>query len=296
MKRKIYIYLLFFVAINLFSQTEGSDLVKRTILILPAYNINKDPANNNLVTAIRDALRAKLIAKNMFNIIDFSTIDRQFKELGYNEEDCINEDKMIILAKNLNADVVLISKFLAIGDNILITTFAVDIFLGQATVSSFIDGELGIEVFRYVNNITNEMADKMAVKFTALDRGKLNELLKSQAVIIEEEDKEVINNLLKKKDKYKKVEIKRGKENVILAIPHGRNIVIFVGGKEDVFTVEMNNEAYQSKNGIKIIMLDNAPNKVTKFSLKKEGFKTIVYDYKQKEEYELHIKKINFIK
>lgn len=294
--KKIYIFLSIFIISNLILSQTNENLIKRTIIILPAYNINRDPANNNLVTAIRDALRAKLTNKNMFNIVSFNDIDSKFKEVGYKEDDYINEDKMIALAKSLNGDVVLISKFFTSGENILIISLACDIFLGQITVSSFIDGELGIEVFRYVNNITNEMAEKMAIKFTAIDRGKLNELIKSQTVIIEEEDKDTINKLLKRKDKYKKLEIKRDKENIILAIPHGRNIVIFVGEKIDNFTIEVNDEIYQSKNGLKIIMLDNKPGQITKFTLKKEGFKPLVYEYKQKEEYEVHTKKINFSK
>ncbi len=295
--RNIYIYILIIlISFNIFGQTKQDELINRTIVILPAYNMDKNPANNNLVTAIRDALRAKLTLKNMFNIVSFSEIDNRFKEYGYTEEDFLNEEKMINLAKSLNGDVVLMTKFLVVGDDILIISSASDIFVGQITVSSFIDGELGIEVFKYVNKITEDMANKMAKKFSAIDKSKVNELLKAQTVIIEEEDKEVINRLLKRKDKYKKLVLKRGKEEIILAIPHGKNIVIFIGDKNDNYTVQFNEEILQSKNGIKIVMLDNSVGKTTKFSLNKEGFKTLLFDYKQKKDYEIYVKNISFVK
>ena len=41
--------------IYIFSENKESESVKRTIAIFPAYNMDKNPANNNLVTAIRDA-------------------------------------------------------------------------------------------------------------------------------------------------------------------------------------------------------------------------------------------------
>jgi hypothetical protein len=272
----------------------AEELIKRTILIMPVYNQNSN-SETHLSGNIRDALRAKLDQTRMFNIIPFPEIDSAIEELGWDESDFVNEDKSILLAKELQADVALQSEYSVESGNIFILAQAVDIIAGQPTVSSYLTGTVGFEIFTYINKIADDMAGKMSSKFARINRGMLDQLIREQSVVIEESDDTVIERLLQQTDKYRKFMIKRKGEERALAIPFGKNVVICVSDKYEEYNLRVDGQVVTARKGIKIVTFDNNPGAARLIEVLAGDRVVKSVKYTQRKNYQIDVIRLRFV-
>jgi len=210
MKKMLFLLLITLVLSNtIFSQIKknkdaSSDvLIKRTIAILPFYNQNNIAEYDFLTETIRDGLLSKLQEKNLFSFVNFGDIKEKSTSLRLPLKDLINEKNAIKLSLTLNADIVIVGKFVVIKDKILITANAYDIMGKQSVVSTYIEGSTGVDIFSVTEQTSNEMAEKMSKSFPKVDKGVLTDLLKkmqkeNEATIAKEKkerkNEEPVNN------------------------------------------------------------------------------------------------------
>lgn len=184
----LVILLFLFISFNFFAQQkEQKTLVKRTILILPFFNINNVEKYNYIGDTLRDALKSELIKTDYYLFINFSDIENTIKKLKYTNEDTIKEVNAKDLAVRLKADVVVIGKFIIIEEKIMIQIEAIDIFKNQTVASTTTKGEIGLDIFRIIEESTKDMAGKMIESLKMVDKTYFDEM----------------NNIIKKEQKLK---------------------------------------------------------------------------------------------
>jgi len=163
--------------------------IKRTIAILPIANQNNVAEYNYLVYTIRDALKAQLLQTDQFLFSSFSEIDNELTRMNIKDQAMIGEENAKAVALKVKADVVVIGKFVVIADKIMIQMEAFDIFINQSVASASIRGEIGLDIFRIVDDVSVSMADKMAKKLTMVEKTYFDEMLKTQEEFIRKKRK-----------------------------------------------------------------------------------------------------------
>jgi|GEM_PF-3949382 len=155
---------------------ENNELIKRTVMIIPFYNINNVSDYDYLNGMIRDALRTELLNTDQFLFTDFSLVDKEIKK--YNLNNIIDEKKIKDLAWKLKADVAVIGKYAIIEDEIMINVTVIDIFKNQAVASSNIKGNLGIDVFRIIDQSAKDITTKMKKNIKMVNKSYFDEMMK----------------------------------------------------------------------------------------------------------------------
>ncbi len=175
------IFFLLFISFLIISAANKEDkTINRTIMVMPVYNLKKSAEFEYLTDVIRDAIRAKLDQKNLFNFIDYNEIDEGIKKLKLKDADLINEKKGTDLALSFGADVIILTKYAIEGENIIIISQAYDMLNQQISVMSSVTGSTGVEIFNNIEKLTNDMSEKMAGKFTKIERVVLEQLILKQ--------------------------------------------------------------------------------------------------------------------
>jgi len=168
---------------------KNQEKIKRTIAILPIANQNNAAEYNYLVYTIRDALKAQLLHTDQFLFSSFSDIDNELARMNIKDQAIIGEENAKSVALKVKADVVVIGKFVVIADKIMIQMEAFDIFINQSVASSSTRGEVGLDIFRIIDDVSINMADKMSKKLTMVDKTYFDEMLKTQEEFIKKKRK-----------------------------------------------------------------------------------------------------------
>src|SRR4030042_4533244 len=164
---KKYFIVLFLILINFIVQSiekKEKELLKRTVSILPFYNQNSMEKYDYLSDTIRDSLKAKLVLTDSFILTSFSLIDDKMKKYKLTPGEAIRDDNTKKIAYAVKSDIAVVGKFVIIEDKIMVNIEAIDIFTGQITATSQINGEIGLDIFRIVNRVTEDITAKMNSK------------------------------------------------------------------------------------------------------------------------------------
>lgn len=297
----ILLTLLFFITIseNAFS-SESNPLkkLKRTVAILPFYNLKKDK-NDFYSNLIRDSIKARLQEKLIYNLIEFGEIKKNMDKYNYDLESLnLDEQKAGNFAKSLKADIVIYGTFVVQKESINISVTAYDIIFKKSIITITENGNTGLEIFNLINiNIGQNLADKMSNRVTMIDQTIFDEIADRTKYIIEENDRDIINKLLKEKEKYVQVDISIQGTDFPLAIPRGYNVIIFIKDEPGIFEIKYNDEIYQSNSiGLKIMVFENEIGAKRTFNLIKDQSESMIYEYVQKKDSEITIKRIRFKK
>lgn len=181
----IFSLLLFY---TLYSENElnhKKDLIKRTIAIIPFLNKNNVEKYSYLSDTIRNALKTKLLNLDQFQFINFNDIDTKTADLGYTKESSLEEINAKNIALKLKADVFITGFYIIIEEKIMIQIDAYDIFENKTIASSNVKGEVGLDIFRLVDEITLDMSEKLSKKLPKVDKTYFDEMIK----VIKEERK-----------------------------------------------------------------------------------------------------------
>ncbi len=163
--------------------------IKRTIAILPIVNQNNLAEYNYLVYTIRDALKSQLLQTDQFLFSSFSDIDNELAGLNIKDQAVTGEENAKAVALKVKADVAVTGKFVVVADKIMIQMEALDIFINQSVASASIRGEVGLDIFRIVDEVSVNMADKMAKRLTMVEKTYFDEMLKAQEEFIRKKRK-----------------------------------------------------------------------------------------------------------
>ena len=185
MKKNIVFLIFLLISLNVFSNDAGNVLIKRNVLVIPFVNSNNDQKYDFLKDAISDAIKANLMNTNQFNLSNPLEIDKKISEMGFYKEKILEPANAIAIAKSLKSDVVVVGKFIAIDDKVMIQIQAIDVFTEEIVIVTNQSGSLGINLLKLIDNVSKNLSVKMAEKFPKVDRSYFTEMRK----IMNENDK-----------------------------------------------------------------------------------------------------------
>ncbi len=200
MKKFLIIILIILIYFNIYSiekkpiEEKPKVFLKRTVAILPVLNQNKIEKYNYLADTIRDALKAKIMKNDNYIITVFSKIDDEIKKAKITIEEVLKDDNAKRIAYKSRSDIAIIGKYIILEDQIMINIEAIDVFTGQTVVLSRMTGELGLDLFTIVDEITADLYEKMAQKIKKVDRTYFTEMSK---MLKDKYDKFALTNLNK---------------------------------------------------------------------------------------------------
>ena len=181
----IFIFLLFSYVYSENEIVPKKELIKRTIAIIPFLNKNNVEKYGYLSDTIRNALKTRLLNLDQFQFINFNDIDKKTIDLGYTKESSLEEINAKNIALKLKADVFITGFYIIIEDKIMMQIDAYDIFENRTIASSNVKGEVGLDIFRLVDEITIDMSEKLSKKLPKVDKTYFDEMIK----VIKEERK-----------------------------------------------------------------------------------------------------------
>jgi hypothetical protein len=272
----------------------AQEMIRRTVAILPVVNTTDQKDLTALGQLIRHAVRSNMLADEQFFFVNFSTIDAKASELKYSANDFSSDEKSINLSLATGADVVVMSYLVMEESDIVLYSDALDILTGETLVTVRIVGKRGISRYRFVEQLASELAGRMKSEYPMISKSELENLMKQQTMVIEEADQEIIEKLLRQKTRYQEYQVKRKGKVRRLAVPFGKNVLIFVNNQYDDYTVETGGKIFNSKQGLKIIAFDSQPGIYRDFVITRKGQRPQKYRYRQKEEYEISRKVLVF--
>lgn len=166
MKKIVIMLLLIMIIIPLHSQKEDDEaLIKRAVLILPFNNENDIENYNYLADTLLDTLKSQLLSMQQFNFPAPIDVDAKINAMQLTLEELIKHENAKKLAVDLEADVIVIGKYIIIDESIMVSIQAIDIFTNRVVAGVTKKGNLGIDIFRIIEESTNELADIMEQKF-----------------------------------------------------------------------------------------------------------------------------------
>jgi len=298
---KIFTALLFIILIinkSNSTETDREKIIKRTVAILPFYNLKKDK-NDFYANLIRDSVKARLQEKELYNIIEFGEIKKNMVKFNYDAESLnVDELRACSFAKTMKADIVIYGTFAVQKEKINISITAYDIIFKKSIVTVTEYGDTGLEIFNLINiKVGKALADKMTGMVAIIDKTILDEIENRTKYIIEENDQNKIQELLKENEKYVRIDSVIQGKDFPLAIPRGYNVIIFIKDEPGTFEIKYNDQIYQSNlTGLKIMVFDNEIGAERHFNLVKDEKESMIFNYIQKKDSEITIKRIRFKK
>ena len=180
MSKSLFIVIALSCVINLFGiETDRSkELIKRTVLILPFSNQNNVDKYEYLSGTLMDALKANLFSLEQFDFINEDLVRDKINKSGLSNKEVIELKNVRDLALQLKADVAVIGKYIIIDDNIMIQINAVDIFTSDTVASTSVNGKVGIDIFRIIDQVTGDITEKMKLKLKKVDKSYFDEMSK----------------------------------------------------------------------------------------------------------------------
>ncbi|MBN2544251.1 MAG: hypothetical protein JXB50_00550 [Spirochaetes bacterium] len=180
MKKFLTVIFLLAVQLILFGiEKKENETIRRTIAILPFYNQNSVEKYDYLSDTIRDSLKAKLVLTESFIITSFSLIDDKIKKYKLTISEAISDKNTKRLAKAVKSDIAVTGKFIIIEDKIMVSIEVIDIFSESIVATSRINGEVGLDLFRIINKVTEDITEKINSKFKKVDSTYFSEMSKA---------------------------------------------------------------------------------------------------------------------
>jgi TolB-like protein len=190
MKIKIAAVLLVFMNIMaIYSQDNTGnekELIRRSIAILPFLNQNGITEYDYLSDIMRDTLKSRLVKSDDFIIVSFFKIDDEIKKRKITLKEAVAENNAKNIAIQSEADILITGKYMIIKESILVQIEAIDIFSDLIIDSSSKEGNIGLDVFRIIDDVTNDIYEKLKKKLKKVDKTYFDEMMR----VLREQEKE----------------------------------------------------------------------------------------------------------
>ena len=178
MKKIIFVYSFLFFYAFVFCNENPSTLIKRTVLIFPFINKNNIEKYDYLKDTILNALNSELIRTNQFNFTNPGSVEIVLKNEKISGDYFDKVQLIENVANKLKADVVVLGQYIIIEDEIMIQLKAIDVFTGEIAATANVKGELGVDIFRVIDESVKSISDKMAMKLKAVEKTYFKEMTK----------------------------------------------------------------------------------------------------------------------
>jgi|GEM_PF-6845291 len=181
---KKYLLILYFIIIFIIltgSNTKKEDLIKRRILIMPVFNTSSNEEYDYLSDVIWDTLKLNMKKKGDLEIVDYNKIKNEIKNQRLNKLDCTRLEKVKDLALTLGADIILISMYdIKNDEDIIIKCISYDLLKDDVSITSLYNGCIGLEVYRYIDEVSIDLSNKMKKKFKLIERKKFEQIIENR--------------------------------------------------------------------------------------------------------------------
>jgi len=158
----------------------NEEKIKRTVLILPFLNKNGMKKYDYLGDSLMKALKADLIKTNKFTLVNSIDIENKIKNFNLSNNSVIENRNAINLAKNVDANVVIVGSYIIFNDKILVQIEAIDVFTKKIVAITNLEGSLGIDLLRVIDDSSNDITAKMLKGFPMLKKTDFNQLISNK--------------------------------------------------------------------------------------------------------------------
>jgi len=141
--------------------TEGK-LINRRVLVLDFYNVQKKKDLEYLEISIPEAYLEPLQKTGKFELMNRQIWKKMLKKKQYTKEDSFDDDKAQEIGAAAEADVVVIGKFIVIGNKLEMQGKAIEMRSGRVAVSRTELGKTDGTMFESINNLAVKMSDEMS--------------------------------------------------------------------------------------------------------------------------------------
>ncbi|MBN2544822.1 MAG: hypothetical protein JXB50_03430 [Spirochaetes bacterium] len=164
-------------------EDNNKELIKRTVMIMPFLNANKVAEYNYLQATLMDTLTAELMWTEQFIITKQRDIENEISRMNLTQEDALTIENAKKIAQSVKSDVIVIGKYVIIKEDILITITAYDVFTQEIVATTNRKGNVGLDIFRVVQDATKDISDKMKTRLKKVESSyftEMNKLMKKQ--------------------------------------------------------------------------------------------------------------------
>ena len=144
-----------------FSSVFAAETIKRKVLIIDFTNINNSTNYQYLETSIPESFSNSLEKTKNFHILNRNTWKNEVADGKYSKKDSFNQKVALQLARQSNADVVIIGSFVAMDDQMQVFAKAIEVSSERPIIASTTLAPLDGNMFSAISKLTDEMSVEM---------------------------------------------------------------------------------------------------------------------------------------
>jgi TolB-like protein len=142
---------------------------KRRVLLTIFVNESQDKNREYLGESIPEAFSAPLVKTGNFVVLNRKSVDRYLHTMGITISDLSKEENAVRLGKAAGADVVVVGKFVSVGDSVTIEAKAIDVQAGLLSVQDSEQIKTNTTMFDSINRLAERMSAPMAEKMQPME-------------------------------------------------------------------------------------------------------------------------------
>lgn len=152
---------------------------------------------------------------------------------------------------------------------------------------------LGGDVISGIDRITVKLSQLLSAYYSAY-KNELIDRVDSLQYSSDGAKKRMALQLLNQKEVFLDYSMKSSKQNKVIPLIFSQSAVIFTAEAEAVYKVYYGEQEYSSKDGIVVLSFANEKREDMQFIIKKEGENDIVFNYRQKQRYQVVVENLIF--
>lgn len=141
----------------------------RRVMLMVFINESRNKNLEYLGISVADAFSVPLVKTGNFVILNRDSVHRYMTTMGIPHDDIYKAENATRLGKAIGADVVVVGKFVNVGDSVIIEAKAVDVQAGLVSVEDSEQITTNASMFSAINQLAERMSGPMAEKMKPLE-------------------------------------------------------------------------------------------------------------------------------
>ncbi len=183
---RCFISIIIIFGITSYIYSDNTELVKRSVAVVPFYNMTENNDDNYMAELIGDTLSAYIAGSGQFNLLDNQSVQNQLKSNNIDYDTMIWEDTANLISQKTGVDVVVFGFFTVTGRNITIYINALDGLVRRSAITLSRSGSTGVMLMNTIEVISNEMAESLVRTLPPLEQRVVDKLMVERTVIVEQ--------------------------------------------------------------------------------------------------------------
>ncbi len=170
--------------INTYGQS--GQLVKRSVAVLPFYNLTKNSADNSFTEIIYQKIITNLTSTNNFVFISSDNLLKTLDDAMINYNDLLWEEDANRIAELLKADVVIYGFFAVTGNNIKIYTNVLDGMQRRTVINRLLRSQKGNQFQSTLTSFVTDFAELLSIALPPYERSVIESVIIERRIIRDE--------------------------------------------------------------------------------------------------------------